>query len=333
MKTKKNHLSGIINLVFKGGISFAALASVLILFPAMAHALTPVTVAWDANNPAPDGYIIYWGTSNGNLTNSHDAGDATQYTIPDLTEGVTYYFAATAYEDSDGVRNESIPSVEISHTVGLNTHTIAASAGAHGSINPSGSVVVNNGDPQTFSITAAQDYQILEVRVDGTLIGTATSYTFNNVNQDHTITASFVYVDPNPADSDGDGVPDTQDAFPDDPTETTDTDGDGYGNNSDDDDDGDQMPDAWEIENDLDPLVNDAAEDPDGDGATNFEEYEAGTGANFFEDHFPPEAPVILTPLDNELVSMTPELRTDEFYDPDIDDVHAESRWQIFRAG
>jgi hypothetical protein len=29
---------------------------------------------------------------------------------------------------------------------------------------------------------------------------------------------------------------------------------------------------------------------------------------------------------------MTPELRTDEFYDPNIDDVHAQSRWQIFRA-
>ena len=220
------------------------------------------------------------------------------------------------------------------HTISIseNTHTISASAGAHGSINPSGSVVVNNGDPQTFNITPAQDYQILEVRVDGTLIGTPTSYTFNNLTQDHTITASFVYVDPNPVDSDGDGVPDSQDAFPQDPTETTDTDNDGYGNNADDDDDGDLMPDAWEIENDLDPLVNDAALDPDGDGATNFEEYEAGTGANFYEDHFPPEAPVILTPLDNELVSMTPELRTDEFYDPNIDDVHAQSRWQIFRA-
>jgi len=334
MKTKKTHLSGIINLVFKGVSSFAALTSVLILFPVMAYALTPVTVAWDANNPIPDGYIVYWGTSSGSYTNSHDAGDATQYTIPDLQEGVTYYFAATAYEDDNGVRNESTHSGEITHTINtaINTHTIAASAGSHGSIDPAGSVVVNNGVSQTFSITPAQDYQVLEVRVDGTLIGTATSYTFNNVTQDHTITASFVYVDPNPTDSDGDGVPDSQDAFPDDPTETTDTDGDGYGNNSDNDDDDDGMPDAWEIANNLDPLVNDAAGDPDGDGATNFEEFEDGTGPNFYEDHFAPDAPVILTPLDNELVSLTPELTTDEYYDPDIDDAHAESRWQIFRA-
>jgi len=332
MKTQKIRLSRTINFLLKEIVAFAAVTALLMLLPMMAYALLPVTVAWDASSPSPDGYVLYWGTSSGNLTNSHDAGDATQYTIPNLTEGDTYYFAATAYEDSDGVRNESIPSVEISHTIALNTHNIATSAGAHGSINPSGTVVVSNGDSQTFSIAPAQDYQILEVRVDGTLIGTATSYTFNNVVQDHTITASFVYVDPNPADSDGDGVPDGQDAFPHDPTEITDTDNDGYGNNSDDDDDGDQMPDAWEIENGLDPLVKDATGDTDGDGATNFEEFEDGTGPNFFEDHFPPEAPVILTPLDNELVSMTPELATDEFYDPNIDDVHAESRWQIFRA-
>ena len=40
-------------------------------------------------------------------------------------------------------------------------------------------------------------------------------------------------------DDDGDGIPDTEDAFPLDPDETTDSDGDGIGNNEDDDDDGD----------------------------------------------------------------------------------------------
>jgi hypothetical protein len=328
MNPPKIHLSRIINLLFKGFFSFAALTSVLILFPVTAHALTPVTVAWDANNPVPDGYILYWDTSSGNYTNSHDVGNVTQYTVADLQEGVTYYFAVTAYDDAG---NESAYSLELIHTVGIQ-HTIAASAEAHGSITPSGSLVVNDGASQSFSITADQNYQILGVRVDGTLIGTATSYTFNNVIQDHTIAASFVYVDPNPVDSDGDGVPDDQDAFPLDPDETIDTDGDGVGNNADDDDDGDGMPDAWEIVNNLDPLVNDAAGDPDGDGVSNFDEFEAGTGPNFYEDHSAPDAPVILTPLDNAMVFLTPELTTDEFYDPDIDDVHAGSQWQIFRA-
>ena len=329
MKSKKIHQPRSINLLIKCLFSFAALSSILILFPVMAHALTPVTVAWDESDPVPDGYILYWGTTSGIYPDSHDVGAATQYTIPDLQEGVTYYFAATAY-DID--RNESAYSTEISHTVGLITHSITASAGSHGSISPSGLVDVNDGASRSFTITPDQDYQVLEVRVDGTLIGTATSYTFNNVTEDHTITASFVYVDPNP-DSDGDGVPDAQDAFPLDSNETTDTDGDGKGNNADEDDDGDGMPDAWEIVNNLDPLdANDAAGDPDDDGISNLEEYTAGTGPHTFEDPSVPDAPVILTPLENELVALTPELTTDEFYDPDLDDTHVESRWKILRA-
>jgi hypothetical protein len=329
MKPKKLHSSRSINLLFKGLLSFATLTLVLILVPVMAHALTSVTVTWDENNPVPEGYILHWGTASGNYTSSHDAGTATQYTVPDLQEGVTYYFAATAYDDAG---NESNYSTEISHTVGLITHTITASAGSHGSITPAGSVVVNNAASQTVTITPEQDYQVLEVRVDGTLIGTATSYTFNNVTADHTITASFVFVDPNP-DSDGDGVPDGQDAFPQDSNETTDTDNDGTGNNADNDDDGDGIPDAWEIVNNLDPLeAGDAAGDPDNDGISNLEEYIAGTGPHTYEDPSVPDPPVILTLLDNETVSLTPELTTDEFYDPDIDDTHAASRWMIFRA-
>lgn len=46
------------------------------------------------------------------------------------------------------------------------------------------------------------------------------------------------------ADTDGDSVNDQQDAFPNDPSETTDTDGDGTGDNADTDDDGDGVPDA-----------------------------------------------------------------------------------------
>ena len=44
-------------------------------------------------------------------------------------------------------------------------------------------------------------------------------------------------------DTDGDGVPDDQDAFPNDPNEWEDTDGDGIGNNADPDDDNDGVPD------------------------------------------------------------------------------------------
>jgi uncharacterized delta-60 repeat protein len=53
-----------------------------------------------------------------------------------------------------------------------------------------------------------------------------------------------VFGDACDSDDDNDGVPDTQDAFPFDPTESVDTDGDGIGNNADPDDDNDGVPDV-----------------------------------------------------------------------------------------
>ena len=62
-------------------------------------------------------------------------------------------------------------------------------------------------------------------------------------------------------DTDGDGVPDDQDAFPDDPNEQVDTDGDGIGDNADTDDDNDGLADeldAWPTGrfNDVDPATH-----------------------------------------------------------------------------
>jgi hypothetical protein len=76
-------------------------------------------------------------------------------------------------------------------------------------------------------------------------------------------------------DDDNDGVPDDEDDFPTDPTENTDTDGDGIGDNADDDDDGDDVPDNEDafpldpgesLDTDGDGIGNNADEDDDGDG-------------------------------------------------------------------
>lgn len=41
--------------------------------------------------------------------------------------------------------------------------------------------------------------------------------------------------------------------------------------------DADGIPDAWEVDHGLNPLVNDAAADPDGDGASNLQEYQSSS--------------------------------------------------------
>ena len=63
-------------------------------------------------------------------------------------------------------------------------------------------------------------------------------------------------------DRDGDGVPDDEDAFPDDPAESADNDGDGIGDNADTDDDNDGVPDV----SDAFPLDPNESADTDGDG-------------------------------------------------------------------
>ena len=79
-------------------------------------------------------------------------------------------------------------------------------------------------------------------------------------------------------DKDSDGTPDSNDAFPLDPTEIVDTDADGIGNNADLDDDNDGMTDSYEILNNFNPLnAADAALDSDGDSYSNLSEYRAGT--------------------------------------------------------
>jgi len=71
------------------------------------------------------------------------------------------------------------------------TFTITATAGANGSISPSGAVTVNNGASQTFTITAGTGYDIADVLIDGASVGAVSTYTFTNVTANHTISASF----------------------------------------------------------------------------------------------------------------------------------------------
>ena len=72
--------------------------------------------------------------------------------------------------------------------------TITATTGAHGSILPSGSVKVAYGEDQTFNAVPDNGYQIDKILVDGSENAAAVAngfYAFENVKEDHTITATF----------------------------------------------------------------------------------------------------------------------------------------------
>jgi PKD repeat protein len=75
-------------------------------------------------------------------------------------------------------------------------HTITATAGPNGAVTlhgtgQTGNVPVMNGSSPSFDITAIGGYDILNITVDGSTYLPATSYTFNNVVSDHTISATF----------------------------------------------------------------------------------------------------------------------------------------------
>ena len=58
-----------------------------------------VTLAWDPNtDPDLAGYRIHYGLLSDQYSNSVDVGNQTNYTLSNLTDGKTYYFAATAYD-------------------------------------------------------------------------------------------------------------------------------------------------------------------------------------------------------------------------------------------
>ena len=77
-------------------------------------------------------------------------------------------------------------------------YTIKATAGAGGSISPSGSVSVREGRDQTFTITPDKGYAVANVKIDGKSIGAVKSYTFENVCRTHTIEVIFMKANGNP---------------------------------------------------------------------------------------------------------------------------------------
>ena len=109
------------------------------------------------------------------------------YDVRDLTHNTSYHYRAFVIAAEGSAYGELVEFT----TPTLPSYTITASSSNGGNINPTGNITVYEGESQTFTITPASDYVIQSVLVDGESVGTPSSYTFENINENHTISVSF----------------------------------------------------------------------------------------------------------------------------------------------
>jgi hypothetical protein len=209
-----------------------------------------VTLAWDPNTESDlAGYRIHYGTASGSYTVHLDVHNVTTYTVTGLTAGQTYYFVLSAY-DSSG--NESGYSNQVGYSITASNVPPSApgipSGPATALVNASAIFSTSASDPngdslqyrydwgggvlsswgpasQSHSWAVAGQYAV-KVQAHDSLGAESAWSSAKTV----TITQSTV---PVVMDTDGDGVPDSQDAFPNDPKEWADANRNGIGDNAD----------------------------------------------------------------------------------------------------
>jgi hypothetical protein len=126
---------------------------------------------------------IYWqvGGSASLGTNAAFQGNIMAYQSISLQSGAKLNGRALAQNGSVTLNNNNMAVI-----------TVAAAAGANGSITPNGTVPMKYGASQSFTITPAAHYHITDVLIDGENTGAASnSYDFIYVTANHTISASF----------------------------------------------------------------------------------------------------------------------------------------------
>jgi hypothetical protein len=178
-------------------------------------------VTTDRGKPLPAGTVVtakaLSGAWTGTVTGPVDASSRYGWEVPFQVPGSGSQYDGTGADDGDPIAFYVLGVQARLHDVGAQTwsntypfrhgghtnldlqvaikYTITATAGAHGSIAPSGAVQVDYGFDQAFTITPDSAYLILDVLVDGVSNPAAVasgSYTFVSVTANHTISVTFV---------------------------------------------------------------------------------------------------------------------------------------------
>jgi uncharacterized repeat protein (TIGR02543 family) len=158
------------------------------------------TLSWDPpsinadGTPLTDlaGYKIYYGTSSGNYSQSIDVGNVTTYSVNNLTDGLTYYFATTAHDNSGNQSSLSNEVVKVSQSVQY--YTLTVSKNGSGTVTGQGincgadcTEVCSAGSTVTLTATAATGYTF--TGWSGGCSGTGTCIV--SLNAAKTVTATF----------------------------------------------------------------------------------------------------------------------------------------------
>ena len=70
-------------------------------------------------------------------------------------------------------------------------YTVTVTCGAGGSVSPSGNQKVAEGGSVSFTITPKDGYEVATLVIDGTTVLPLTSYSFMNVDSNHTLYVTF----------------------------------------------------------------------------------------------------------------------------------------------
>jgi hypothetical protein len=70
-------------------------------------------------------------------------------------------------------------------------YTITAKSGVGGTISSTGAIIMNQGTDRVYTITPENFYHISAVKVDNISVGAVSSYSFNNITANHTISVTF----------------------------------------------------------------------------------------------------------------------------------------------
>lgn len=180
------------------GVSVGAVSTYTFTNVTADHAITATFASFTASSTFT---VTATASTGGSISPSGTAtlnsGGSQAYTI---TPNVGYYTVSvivdgTVVASNIGGYNYTFSNITANHSIsatfGIATYTIAASAGTGGSISPVGTTRVNYGTSQSYTITPAAGYSIASVTVDGSSVGAVSSYTFSNVNKNHTIAATF----------------------------------------------------------------------------------------------------------------------------------------------